>query len=72
MDMTHSLRGRPRLNLGLEDILKAVRKHGQVVAAARELRCSDAYIHVRFKWAGLTLRDILAAADLESWLHDPG
>ena len=69
--MTNSLRGRPRLNLGLEDILKAVRKHGQVVAAARELRCSDAYIHVRFKQAGLTLWDVLQASDLESLRHDP-
>ena len=69
--MTHSLRGRPRLNLKIEDILRAVREHGQVVAAARELRCSDAYIHVRFKRVGLTLQDVLAANDLENLLHGP-
>ena len=70
--MTHSLRGRPSLNLKLEDILRAVREHGQVVAAARELRCSDAYIHVRFKLVGLTLMEVLTAPDLEVLLHDPG
>ena len=72
MNTIRSLRGRPRLNLDLKHILKAVRKHGQVVAAARDLRCSDAYIHVRFKRVGLTLKEVLAARDLETLLHDPG
>ena len=31
----------------------------EVVAAARELGCSDAYIHQRLKEKGLKLRDIL-------------
>jgi len=57
--MEKTLRGRPRLNLGLEQILEAVRRNRQVVAAARELGCSDAYIHVRFKSAGLTLAEVL-------------
>jgi hypothetical protein len=59
--MKHTLRGRPRLNLAMPDILETVRRHGQVMAAARELGCSDAYIHVRMKAAGLTLRAVLDA-----------
>ena len=67
--MKEILRGRPRLNLGLEQILEAVRRHQQVVAAARELGCSDAYIHVILKQAGLTLCEVLDADDLEALLH---
>ena len=63
--MKKTLRGRPRLNLGLREILESVRRHRQVVAAARELRCSDAYIHVRFKEVGLTLRQVLEAQDVD-------
>lgn len=59
--MQKTLRGRPRLGLELPKILEAVRRHRQVVAAARELGCSDAYIHVRFKGAGLTLAQVLEA-----------
>jgi hypothetical protein len=59
--MKKTLRGRPRLNLELTQILEAVRRHGQVVAAARELHCSDAYIHVRLKRAGFTLAEVLQA-----------
>ena len=43
----------------MAQILSAVRRHRQVVAAARELGCSDAYIHVRLKTAGVTLRQVL-------------
>ena len=68
--MVRSLRGRPRLNLKLEHIIKAVRQHQQVMAAARELGCSDAYIHVRLKGVGLTLAKILEAPDLRTLLHD--
>ena len=70
--MPSSLHGRPKLNLELEQILKAVREHGQVVAASRELRCSDAYIHVRFRRAGLTLQQVLNAPDLRDLLNGPG
>ena len=69
MDMKNNLRGRPRLNIELPQILEAVRRHGQVMAAATELRCSDSYIHVRFKRAGLTLREVLEAADMEALVH---
>ncbi len=70
--MGRSLRGRPRLNLKLEQIIKAVRRHQQVMAAARELGCSDAYIHVRLKGVGLTLAQVLEAPDLRSLLHGQG
>ena len=66
--MKKTLRGRPRLNLELAHILEAVRRHGQVVAAARELSCSDAYIHVRLKRAGLTLGRVLEAPNVEALL----
>jgi hypothetical protein len=66
--MNKTLRGRPRLNLELAQILEVVRRHRQVVAAARELRCSDAYIHVRLKRVGLTLGKVLEAGDLEALL----
>ena len=59
--MDDTLRGRPRLNIELERILDAIRRHGRVLAAAAELSCSDAYIHVRLTAANLTLREVLAA-----------
>ena len=59
--MRKTFRGRPKLNLELPAILEAVRRHGQVMAAARELGCSDAYIHVRLKRVELTLADVLEA-----------
>ena len=62
--MKKTLRGRPRLNLGLAQILEAIRRHRHVVAAARELGCSDAYIHVRLKEAGLSLQAVLDADKL--------
>ncbi|MBI4313087.1 MAG: hypothetical protein HY681_15120 [Chloroflexi bacterium] len=49
-------------------ILETVRRHGTVMAAARDLGCSDAYIHVRLKEAGLTLRRVLEASTLEDLL----
>jgi hypothetical protein len=70
--MKKTLRGRPRLNLELTQILEAVRRHRQVMAAARDLRCSDAYIHVRLKGAGLTLVEVLDAPDLAFLLNGRG
>jgi len=70
--MIRSTRGRPRLNLKLDQIIMAVRRHQQVMAAARELGCSDAYIHVRLKGVGLTLAQVLEAPDLRSLLHGQG
>ena len=67
--MKKTLRGRPRLDLNLTVILEAVRRHGQVLAAGRDLSCSDAYVHVRLKLAGLTLKEVLAAPNLEVLLR---
>ncbi len=70
--MKTTLRGRPRLDLDLLAILEAVRRHRQVMGAARELGCSDAYIHVRLKRVGLSLRGVLEAPDLGSLLNGQG
>ena len=67
--MIYTLRGRPRLNIPLERIVKAVRRQGYVMRAALELGCSDAYIHGRLKVAGLSLRDVLEAPTVEVLLH---
>lgn len=67
--MKKTLRGRPRLRLELRQILEAIKRHGYVLRAARELGCSDAYIHLRLKAAGLTLKQVLEAADVEALLY---
>ena len=59
--MGETTRGRPKLNLDFAQILGAVHRHRQVVAAAQELGCSDAYLHGRFKQAGLSLKQVLQA-----------
>ena len=59
--MEGTLRGRPRLDIPLDQIVDCVRRHRQVMAAAREMGCSDAYIHKQFKLAGLTLAKVLEA-----------
>lgn len=68
--MNKTLRGRPRLNLGLAQILEAIRRHHQAMAAARQLGCSDAYVHGRLKQAGLTLQQVLEAQDMQSLLAE--
>ena len=67
--MHRSLRGRPRLDIDLEDVVQAVRERREVLAASRRLGCSDAYIHGRLKRAGLTLRDVLEAETIEELLQ---
>ena len=64
-----TLRGLPRLNLELEQIVQAIRLHQQLMAAARDLGCSDAYIDVRLRKAGPNLARVLESPDLESLLH---
>jgi len=39
------------------------------VVAAKELGCSDAYIHVRLKRVGLSLKDVLEAPNLATLIH---
>ena len=68
--MKQTLRGRPRLNLTLREIVETVRRRRQVLAAAGELGCSDAYVHVRFKQVGLTLRAVLEASTVEKLLRE--
>lgn len=63
------LRGRPPLNIPLQVIIITVRRHGQALAASRELRCSDAYLHVQLKKAGLTLREVLESETEEELLE---
>ena len=41
----------------------AVRRTGYAMRAARELGCSDAYIHQRLKAAGLSLHQVLGLSD---------
>ncbi len=67
--MKTTLRGRPNLDLDLAQILRAVRRHGQVMAAARELGCSDAYIHVSMEGVGLMLAQVLESPDLAALFH---
>lgn len=61
--MRIELRGRPKLDIPLEEIIKAVKRTGYAMRAARELACSDAYIHQRLKAAGLSLGQVLEPSD---------
>ena len=78
--MKNELRGRPRLPLTMCQVLEAVYRHGQIVAAGRELRCSGAYIHARLGEQGLTLAMVLDAESVDDLLkpkvrgerNDPG
>lgn len=54
-----TVRGRPSLDIPLQQIMEAVRQRRQVMGAARVLGCSPSYIHKRFKLAGLTLVQVL-------------
>lgn len=69
--MSKRLRGRPPLAIALREIVVAVHRHQQVRAAAHELSCSDAYIHVRLKAAGLSRRQVLEASTVEELLSAP-
>lgn len=66
--MERNLRGRPPLDIRLERIIEAVRQHRRVTLAATALGCSPAYVHKRFKLAGLTLAQVLEAHDLKELL----
>jgi len=67
--MGRSMRKLHRLDLKLEQIIKAVRRHPQVIAGARELDCSNANIHVGLKQVALTLAQVLLVPDLRNLLH---
>ena len=68
--MKKSLRGRARLNIAIATILWDGHNQRQIVAAAKKLGCSQAYIHATLKMAGLTLRDVLEAGDIEMLVRD--
>jgi len=55
-------RGRPALNIPLDALVAAVREHGTAMGAARALRCSDAYVRLKLKAAGLTIKQVLEEA----------
>ena len=51
--------GRKRLNISLKNICDALRAHGNVAAAAKELRCSQGYVFNALKANGLRLQDVI-------------
>ena len=51
--------GRKPLNIPLKNVCDALRAHGNVVAAARELGCSEGYIFGVLKANGLKLKDVV-------------
>jgi hypothetical protein len=57
--MDETLRCRPSLDIAFQRMLEVAMRHGQVAAAARELRCSEVHIWKRFKLTGLTLALVL-------------
>ena len=62
--MATPLKGRPRLNIPLMDIIEAVRTHGNQSRAATELGCSEGSVRKQIKLAGLDLDQVLAAEDV--------
>lgn len=62
------LKGRPRLNIPLVDILEAVRARGNQYQAADDLGCSEGYVRKEIRLAGLDLEQVLAAEYLETLL----
>ena len=50
--------GRRRLNIPLKNVCESLKAHRNVVAAANELGCSEAYIFGVLKANGLKLRDV--------------
>ena len=51
--------GRKRLNIPLKNVLESLRAHGNLVAATRELSCSQAYIFGVLKANRLKLKDVI-------------
>ena len=61
-------RGRPRLNIPLNEILEAVRASGNQSQAATSLSCSEAYVRARLRLAGLSLAQVLDVGDVKALL----
>ncbi len=66
--MTEAVKGRPKLNIPIEDILEAVRAHGNQSRAAVELGCSEGSVRKQIRMAGLDLDQVLAAGDVQELL----
>ena len=52
--------GRKRLNIPLKNVCECLRAHRNVVTAANELGCSQAYIFSVLKANGLKLKDVIS------------
>ena len=72
--MRTPLRGRPKLDIPLEEILVAVRATGNQTHAAANLGCSEASVRKQIKQAGLTLEQVLASegVDGSTVINRPG
>ena len=55
--------GRKRLNIPLKNVCESLQAHRNVVAAAQELNCSEAYIFKVLKDNELKLKDVINKAD---------
>lgn len=51
--------GRKPLNIPLINVCDTLRAHSSVVAAAKEIGCSEAYIYKALKANGLNLKDVI-------------
>ncbi len=51
--------GRKPLNIPLKNVYESLRAHRSVLAAAKELNCSQAYIFGVLKALGLTVKDVI-------------
>ena len=68
--------GRKRLNIPLKNVSECLQVHRNVVVAASELGCSQAYIFGVLKANGLKLKDVINGKGLatkdNSLLHNGG
>ncbi len=51
--------GRPRLEIAVNKVYDALQRHHSLVTAAKELKCSQAYIYKILKNEGQTVRNVL-------------
>ena len=51
--------GRKRLNIPLKNVCEALQAHHNIVAAAKELDCSQGYIFGVLKSNGLKMKDVI-------------
>lgn len=51
--------GRPRLKIAVNKVYDALQRHRNLVTAAKELGCSQAYIYKVLKTYGLTVQEVI-------------